>query len=68
MLQKEYLKCISENTTPEYDPNKVPLYDVNQIKKMLPHRNPFLLLDKVIEKGADSVSYTHLTLPTKRIV
>ncbi len=55
MLQKEYLKGISENTAPEYDPNKTPLYDVNQIKKMLPHRNPFLLLDKVIEKGSDYI-------------
>ncbi len=55
MLQKEYLKCISENTAPEYDPNKAPLYDVNQIKKMLPHRNPFLLVDKVIEKGTDYI-------------
>ena len=55
MLQKEYLKGISENTAPEYDPNKPPLYDVNQIKKMLPHRNPFLLVDKVIEKGADYI-------------
>lgn len=55
MLHKEYLKTISENTVPEYDPNKTPLYDVNQIKKMLPHRNPFLLLDKVIEKGADYI-------------
>jgi len=55
LLQKEYLKGISENTAPEYDPNKIPLYDVNQIKKMLPHRNPFLLLDKVIEKGVDYI-------------
>jgi len=55
LLQKEYLKGISENTAPEYDPNKAPLFDVNQIKKMLPHRNPFLLLDKVIEKGIDYI-------------
>ena len=55
MLQKEYLKTISENTTPEYDPNKAPLYDVNQIKKFLPHRNPFLLIDKIIEKGVDYI-------------
>ncbi len=55
MLQKEYLKGISESTAPEYDPNKSPLYDVNQIKKMLPHRNPFLLLDKVLEKGVDHI-------------
>ncbi len=55
MLQKEYLKGISENTAPEYDPNKTPLYDVNQIKKFLPHRNPFLLIDKIIEKGIDYI-------------
>lgn len=55
LLQKEYLKSISENTAPEYDPNKVPLFDVNQIKKMLPHRNPFLLLDKILEKGSDYI-------------
>jgi UDP-3-O-[3-hydroxymyristoyl] N-acetylglucosamine deacetylase/3-hydroxyacyl-[acyl-carrier-protein] dehydratase len=55
LLQKEYLKSISENTAPVYDPNKQPLFDVNQIKKMLPHRNPFLLLDKVIEKGPDYI-------------
>lgn len=37
---------------PVYDPNKAPLFDVNQIKKMLPHRYPLLLIDKVIEMGA----------------
>jgi UDP-3-O-[3-hydroxymyristoyl] N-acetylglucosamine deacetylase/3-hydroxyacyl-[acyl-carrier-protein] dehydratase len=55
LLQKEYLKGISENTAPEYDPNKPPLYDINQIKKFLPHRNPFLLIDKIIEKGFDYI-------------
>jgi UDP-3-O-[3-hydroxymyristoyl] N-acetylglucosamine deacetylase / 3-hydroxyacyl-[acyl-carrier-protein] dehydratase len=55
LLFKEYIKSISENTVPEYDPNKTPLFDVNQIKKMLPHRNPFLLVDKIIEKGSDYI-------------
>lgn len=32
-----------------FDLNKPPLFDINQISKMLPHRFPFLLLDKVIE-------------------
>jgi UDP-3-O-[3-hydroxymyristoyl] N-acetylglucosamine deacetylase/3-hydroxyacyl-[acyl-carrier-protein] dehydratase len=32
---------------PEYDPDKVPLFDINQIQKILPHRNPFLLVDKI---------------------
>lgn len=46
-------KQIKQNEVqpPVYDPNKEPLFDVNQIKKMLPHRYPFLLIDKVIEIG-----------------
>jgi len=36
---------------PVYDPNAQPLYDINQIRKMMPHRYPMLLVDKVIEKG-----------------
>ncbi len=27
-----------------------PLYDVDDIKKILPHRYPFLMIDKIIEK------------------
>lgn len=34
---------------PLYDPNKPPLYDIHAIEKKLPHRYPFLLIDKVIE-------------------
>ena len=30
-----------------YDPNKKPLFDVNQIQKFLPHRPPFLLVDRI---------------------
>lgn len=34
---------------PKYDVNKPPLYDTVQIQGMLPHRYPFLLVDKIIE-------------------
>ncbi len=34
---------------PKYDPDKEPVCDVMQIAAMLPHRYPFLLVDKVIE-------------------
>lgn len=34
-------------SAPVYDPDKVPLYDINQLQKILPHRNPFLLVDKI---------------------
>ncbi len=33
--------------------NKKPLYDINDIKRMLPHRPPFLLVDKIYEMGDD---------------
>jgi UDP-3-O-[3-hydroxymyristoyl] N-acetylglucosamine deacetylase/3-hydroxyacyl-[acyl-carrier-protein] dehydratase len=38
-----------EVTIPIYDPNKEPVMDVNKIKQLLPHRYPFLLVDKIIE-------------------
>lgn len=34
---------------PVYDPTKPPVYDVHGIEKKLPHRYPFLLVDKIIE-------------------
>ena len=37
-----------ENTPiPAYDPNVEPVYDINGIMKVLPHRYPFLLIDKI---------------------
>ncbi len=33
---------------PNYDPNKEPIFDLAAIEKMLPHRAPFLLVDKII--------------------
>ncbi|MET0244645.1 MAG: bifunctional UDP-3-O-[3-hydroxymyristoyl] N-acetylglucosamine deacetylase/3-hydroxyacyl-ACP dehydratase [Flavitalea sp.] len=34
---------------PVYDPALPPIYNVQQIEKTLPHRYPFLLVDKIIE-------------------
>lgn len=42
---------LNEVQPPIYDPNKEPLYDINKIKELLPHRYPFLMVDKVIERG-----------------
>ena len=36
---------------PYYNPNDTPIMDVNEIRERLPHRYPFLLVDKIIEKG-----------------
>ncbi len=53
----EFAKILKKHLTekrrllgiPKYDPDKEPVCDVMQIASMLPHRYPFLLVDKVIE-------------------
>lgn len=39
----------TEIQSPVYNPNVEPVIDVNGIKKLIPHRYPFLLIDKIIE-------------------
>src|SRR6187397_3176989 len=34
---------------PAYDPQKAPLLDIHAIERTLPHRYPFLMVDKVME-------------------
>ncbi len=48
MLKKEY-QCRKRNDIPVYDPNKEAVMDINQIRNVLPHRYPFLLVDKITE-------------------
>lgn len=40
-----------EVQAPIYNPNVAPLMDNNQIRRFLPHRYPFLLVDKIIDKS-----------------
>jgi UDP-3-O-[3-hydroxymyristoyl] N-acetylglucosamine deacetylase/3-hydroxyacyl-[acyl-carrier-protein] dehydratase len=53
---KDYIKK-NKNLldVPVYDPNQPAIYDVNYIAKLLPHRYPFLLVDKIIELSDDHV-------------
>jgi len=43
------IKLERRNKVPKYDLNQEPLMDITQIMKMLPHRPPFLLVDKILE-------------------
>lgn len=45
----------NESQAPLYDPNVAPVLDINQIKSLLPHRYPFLMVDKIIEIGKDYI-------------
>lgn len=49
------IKIEQRNQVPVYDLNKEPLMDVNKIMSMLPHRPPFLLVDKIIEMSESHV-------------
>ncbi|MDR0540904.1 MAG: bifunctional UDP-3-O-[3-hydroxymyristoyl] N-acetylglucosamine deacetylase/3-hydroxyacyl-ACP dehydratase [Dysgonamonadaceae bacterium] len=42
---------LNEVQAPIYNPNIPPLIDTNRIKELLPHRYPFLLVEKIIEIG-----------------
>ncbi|REE25810.1 bifunctional UDP-3-O-[3-hydroxymyristoyl] N-acetylglucosamine deacetylase/3-hydroxyacyl-ACP dehydratase [Winogradskyella pacifica] len=49
------IKNERRNNVPQVDLNSEPLMDVNQIMDMLPHRQPFLLIDKVYELSDNHV-------------
>ncbi|MCB9298073.1 MAG: bifunctional UDP-3-O-[3-hydroxymyristoyl] N-acetylglucosamine deacetylase/3-hydroxyacyl-ACP dehydratase [Lewinellaceae bacterium] len=49
ILKKRYQEQRKLRGKPHYDPDQEPLFDVVQIAKWLPHRYPFLLVDKIIE-------------------
>lgn len=51
----KHIKIAKRKKVPEFDLTKEPVLDINQIMKLLPHRPPFLLVDKVIEKNPTSL-------------
>ena len=60
MMRKEIRK--HEVQAPKYDPNQIPLMDVNKIRTLLPHRYPMLLVDKVVDiKGNYIVAIKNVT-------
>jgi UDP-3-O-[3-hydroxymyristoyl] N-acetylglucosamine deacetylase/3-hydroxyacyl-[acyl-carrier-protein] dehydratase len=42
-------KLQKKKNVPDFDIYKEPVYDINGIMKLMPHRYPFLLIDKVLE-------------------
>ena len=54
LLKKELIKK-SKVLVPEYDPDAESLLDIQGISKFLPHRFPFLMVDKIVEIGDNHV-------------
>jgi len=43
------IKIEKRNNVPQYDLSLPPLMDIHEIMKLLPHRPPFLMIDRIIE-------------------
>ena len=55
LLRKKYQEQKKLKGRPKYDPDADPIYDINGIHGFLPHRWPFLLVDKIIELSESHV-------------
>jgi UDP-3-O-[3-hydroxymyristoyl] N-acetylglucosamine deacetylase/3-hydroxyacyl-[acyl-carrier-protein] dehydratase len=49
------IKIEQRNYVPVYDLNQEPLMDIHKIMAVLPHRPPFLLIDRIIEMSSSHV-------------
>jgi UDP-3-O-[3-hydroxymyristoyl] N-acetylglucosamine deacetylase / 3-hydroxyacyl-[acyl-carrier-protein] dehydratase len=47
-LNRQY-KLQKKKNVPDFDLKADPVYDINDIMRLLPHRPPFLLIDKILE-------------------
>lgn len=52
---KQYIKQKRNNKAPKYDPSIPAIHDINYIENALPHKYPFLLVDKIIEATEDYI-------------
>lgn len=48
-------KKLAGEGVPHYDPTAEPLMDIHDIERLLPHRYPFLLVDKIISRSEDGI-------------
>lgn len=55
LMRQEMKKALSKKDIPVYDPSMPPVLTIEDIKKRLPHRSPFLLVDKIISLDENTV-------------
>ncbi len=53
---KKLMVETKQNNVPQYDPKLPPILDINKIHKILPHRYPFLLIDKIFHLDDEQVA------------
>ncbi len=55
LIRQEMKKALLKKEIPVYDPSQPPVFNLEEIKKRLPHRYPFLLVDKIISLDETSI-------------
>jgi UDP-3-O-[3-hydroxymyristoyl] N-acetylglucosamine deacetylase/3-hydroxyacyl-[acyl-carrier-protein] dehydratase len=55
IMRQEMKKAKSKQNIPVYDPSQPPVFTLEDIRKRLPHRFPFLLVDKIIALDETSI-------------
>ncbi len=55
LMRQEMKKTLSKRNIPVYDPTVPPVLSLLEIRKMLPHRFPFLMVDKIISLDENAV-------------
>lgn len=56
MQTKRSIRKIGERPRFHYDPRETPILDINQIRSLLPHRPPFLLVDRIFHMDESSIA------------
>jgi UDP-3-O-[3-hydroxymyristoyl] N-acetylglucosamine deacetylase / 3-hydroxyacyl-[acyl-carrier-protein] dehydratase len=55
IVRQEMKKALMKKDIPVYDPSLPPVFTIDDIRKRLPHRFPFLLIDKIIALDETSI-------------
>lgn len=55
LIKKTIMNSKNESNIPVYNPNDVPIFNYQQLENILPHKHPFLLVDKVVKLTASEV-------------
>ncbi len=55
VIEQERKNSKKDSNVPDYDPNVVPVFGHKEIAQILPHKHPFLLVDKVVKLTDEEV-------------
>lgn len=54
-LIKQHIENNKRKTTPLYDPSLPAIFNIDDIRKILPQKYPFLMVDKIVDMGKDYI-------------